>query len=83
MRSSLFVVKFCFLRCDSSHFYDTTQTQCGNFFFMKYFINYNLFVYYIIENKKLNGVSCTDLPGECDNRKGLSCKSASGIQKCR
>ena len=30
----------------------------------------------------MNGISCTDLPGECDNKKGLSCKGTAGIQKC-
>ena len=33
------------------------------------------------ENKKSNGVMCSDQPGECDSNKGLSC-SGSTLKTC-
>ena len=33
-------------------------------------------------NKKLNGASCTNITGECDQTKGLSCQGPDGAKTC-
>lgn len=35
-----------------------------------------------IENRKLNGISCYDLVGECDYSVGLECLGITGAKKC-
>jgi len=34
------------------------------------------------ELKKLNGAKCSDIPGECNETKGLSCISVNSTKTC-
>ena len=42
------------------------------------FLNLN----YFLENKKLNGASCNDLPNECEMTIGLTCQGSLGSKTC-
>ena len=44
------------------------------------YVHFN--IYFLLENKKTGGSACMDVPGECDESKGLSCAGKKGQKVC-